>query len=162
MGFMAIIPMVISAAAAVAGGVAASNAADYQAQVAENNVKISAQKQKYMMEDYSQKETARAMNDRAKMGGLDAQLSANGMTNSGSTKDVIGGEGKVLNMSGMAHANAFKTDWYSEKSNQINAGAQAQLAKMESENSMTVGLLGGASSAAKSASTLDEKYGYFS
>lgn len=162
MGFMAVIPMVISAAAAVAGGVAASNAADYQAQVAKNNAEISAQKQKYLMEDYAQKETARAMNDRAKMGALETQLSANNMENSGSAKGVLASESKLLNMSGAAHAQAFAEDWYSEKGKQIAGESQARLSKMESENAMTTGLLSAASSAAGSTSKLNDKYGWFS
>lgn len=161
MGFMAVIPMVISAAAAVAGGVAASNAADYQAQVAKNNAEISAQKQKYIMEDYAQKETARAMNDRAKMGALDTQLAANGMENTGSAKGVRSSEAKLLNVSGAAHAQAFAEDWYSEKTKQVAGEAQSRLSKMESENAMTTGLLNAASSAAGGTSKLNDKYGFF-
>jgi hypothetical protein len=162
MGFMAVIPMVISAASAVAAGVAASNSANYQAQVAENNVKMNAQKQKFLLQDNSQQEEARAMGDKAKMGGLDAQLAANGMEKTGSTKNVLGGEGEVLRRSQLAHRNAMTTDWYSLAASGVSAEAQAKLSRMEADNSMTVGLLGGVSSAANSASKLDDKYGYFS
>jgi activator of 2-hydroxyglutaryl-CoA dehydratase len=160
--FMAVIPVVISAASAVAAGVAASNAADYQAQVAKNNANISEQKQKFLMEDYAQRQEAMAKGDRAKMGALEAQLSSSGLdVGSGSTKAVKASEADILGSSRMAHAKAFSEDWYSEKTKQISANAQAQLDKMEAENAQTTGYLKGAGSLMGGAETMRKDYGWF-
>lgn len=157
---MAVIPLVISAAGAAASGVAASNAANYQAQVAKNNADISAQKQRFLMQDYAQRQTAMAKGDRAKMGSLEAGLAAAGMdVNTGSAKGVLAGEREILADNRMAHAKAFSEDWYSEKTRQVSANAQARLAGMEAENDIYAGALKAGGSLISGGSSIRNAFG---
>jgi|WetSurMetagenome_2_1015567.scaffolds.fasta_scaffold00850_19 hypothetical protein len=159
---IAVAPLLISAAGAAASGVAASNAADYQAQVAKNNALISEQKQRFLMQDYTQRQNAMAQQDKAKMGSLETQLASNGMdVNSGSTKGVLEGESSILAASRANHAKAFTEDWYSEKTKQISANAQAKLDSMEASNAQTAGYVKAAGSLMSGAEDLRKNYGYF-
>ena len=158
--FMAVIPLVISAASAVAAGVAASNAADYQAQVAKSNAEISEQKQKFLMEDYAQREAAMAQGDKAKMGALESQLAAGGLeVGSGSSDVVKKSQSAMLGSSRLAHEQAFAQDWYAEAARKTSFNAQEQLDKMEAENARTTGYFKAAGSLAGGYSDIQKAYG---
>jgi hypothetical protein len=160
MGFMAVVPMLVSAASAAAAGIAASNAANYQAQVAKNNAEMSAQKQKMIVSDYAQRQETMAMQDKAKMGGMQTQIAAGGLDpNTGSSKGVMAGEQAVLGQNRLAHATAFGEDWYSEKAHQISAQAQEKLDRMQADNARTTGFLGAASSLVSGGSKNYQQYG---
>lgn len=161
---MAVVPLVISAASAAAAGVAASNAANYQAQVAKTNAEISQQKQRFILQDQAQKEAAMAQRDKAKIGEMTSQLASSGLdlTTPGSSKDVLRGQEAVLRTNRAAYSRESAQNWYAEKAHQAGFEAQMRLDQMEAENAKTTGFLKAGGSLMSGYQDIQKAFGGFS
>lgn len=159
-----VVGAVISAAGAVASGVAASNQADYQAQVAKQNAAFAAQKAQMQMEDANRKQVELGMRNRALMGGMEAQLGASGVSISdrgGTAMGVLESERALSKMGAWDYGKAAAADWYATRKQQWGAQAEATLQEAKSETSMYAGLLKAGGSLLGSASEMNSKYGWF-
>lgn len=159
--------MVVSAAGAVASGVAASNQASYQAEIANQNAKYAAEKANAGMADYAQKAMEKGMQDRAHMGGLVAGEAGSGLeTNTGTAKAVQEGQRQITKISQFDLNKAATADWYSAKKQQQSDLMNKELALMEAKNAKTTGYIKAAGSLMGGMSKMNDNYGdmsqYFS
>lgn len=162
MGFMAVIPMIISAAAAVAGGVAASNAAEYQSKVAQQNAQIAEQKKQMELQAGADQASKAAMQEKAQAGSIKAAQAAGGLdVNSGSTVGVQTGQAQVSMMDQLAIASDTKKKAWGQDISATSFRNQSKLYSMEASNSLIVGGLKAAGSMAGSYNSLDQNYGFF-
>jgi hypothetical protein len=161
--FMAVVPLVISAAGAAASGMAASNAANYQAQVARQNAEFAKQKGEMLMQDYATKSMEKGMQDRATMGKLEASLASSGLdVESGSTKGVLAGEREITKMGSLDYAKAAGVDWWQTRRDQYSATAEATLDKAKAESAAYAGAAEASSSLIGGGVKLNKEYGWFS
>jgi hypothetical protein len=153
----------MSAAGAAASGVAASNAASYQAEVSAQNAKFAGEKAEIGMQDAATKSAELGMQNKATMGKLQAGLAASGLdVNSGSTKGVLEGEREITKMGQRDYAKAASMDWWSAKREQYSATAESELQKSKAESAAYAGAINAGSSLLGGASKLKSEYGYFS
>jgi hypothetical protein len=83
----------LTAGSTIFSGIAASNAANYQSQVAENQARIDAQKAQYALEAGGIKQQQQALKSAEQQGQIVAALGANNVdVNTGSAKEVRAGQ----------------------------------------------------------------------
>jgi hypothetical protein len=162
MGFLMLAATVVSAAGAAASGIAASNQADYQAQVAKNQADLASRKAAMGMEDSEIKSAELGQQSKATMGKLAAGLASSGLdVNTGSTKGILEGEQQITKTGARDYAKAASYDWWSMKQQQTSALAESELQKSKSEMSMYAGAVGAGSSLLGGGTKLNTEYGWF-
>lgn len=161
--FMAVIPLVISAAGAVASGVAASHQAEYQANVAKQNAEFNKQKADMIAQDSATKSAEMGLQQKASMGQMQAAQASHGLQlGTGSTQDVESGARKVAAAEQRDYAKAWaQGDWYSARKGQWANQAEAELQKSKGEFAMLTGAVEGGSSLMSGASKMNKEYGWF-
>lgn len=144
----------ISAIGALEGGAAAHNAADYQAQVANNNAIIAKQNAAYATQSGLQQAANQSMKGRAQMGKIKANQAASGVdVNTGSSADVQQSQREVNKLDTDTVLNNAELKSYGYRTDASNFQAQAGLDEMQAEQapigaafSAAGGLLSSASS----------------
>jgi hypothetical protein len=160
---MAVIPLAISAAGAAASGIAASNAADYQAQVAKQNAAFAAQKAQMGMQDAATKLAEKGLQDKATMGKMEAGQASSGLTvKAGSTGDVLESERAITKTGSRDFMKAASLDWYATKKQQYSAQAESALQEAKSETALYAGAAEAGSSFLGGMSKMNKEYGWFS
>jgi hypothetical protein len=159
--FMAVAPLIISAAGAAATGIAASNQASYQAEIANQNAKFAQEKANKVMADYATKSVEKGMQDKAHMGELEARIGSSGVEGTGTAKAVLEGQRGITKISAVDLAKDATTDWYGAMQQKQSDLMQANLSRMEAKNARTTGYIKAAGSLMSGASKMEEM-GYFS
>lgn len=152
----------MSAAGAAASGVAASNQANYQAQVSKNQAMLADQQAQIGMKDSETKAAEKGLQDKATMGKMEATLSSGGIdVNTGSPKTVLDSERSISKAGSRDFMKAASMDWWAKKQQQVSAQGEAELQKSKSEMAGYAGAVGAGSSLLSGASKLNTEYGYF-
>lgn len=134
----------VSAFSSISQGVAASRAAAYNAQVADNNAKIATQNAQYAGAEGEQNAAASEMNTRAKVGAIAAAQGANGIdVNTGSAVNVRASASELGELDAMnIRANAARQAYgYETQSGAFSS--QSALDKSQSKSDETGGLISG-------------------
>jgi hypothetical protein len=156
------VAMVVSAAGAVASGVAASNQANYQAKVADQNAKYASEKANAGMADAAQKAKDKGLADKAHMGELEARGASSGIEgDSGSLKLVKQSQQQNFKTTAQEYGIAAAADWYANKKQQTSALAEGVLARSEAKNAQVKAGFSAAGSLLSGGSKMNENYGTF-
>jgi hypothetical protein len=138
----------VAAAGAIAGGIASSNSASYQAQVAQNNAAIENQNSTNAQQSGYINAFNTSLANRGAAGKLKANQAANGINvNSGTAVDVQASEREVgLQNVSIGIQNAQRQA-YGYRTQSVGDQAQAGLDTMQSQNDLIGGALGAAGAA---------------
>lgn len=140
-------------------GEAKSQAANYQAQVAENNRKIALQNSSWAMEAGTAREAAEGMKVRAGVARLKARQAASGVdVNTGSSKEVTDAASALGSLDALTIRSNTAREAYGYEVAATSEEAKANLARMEGENAKTSGYIGALSSLLSGASSAGGKY----
>jgi hypothetical protein len=156
------VAMVVSAAGAAASGVAASNQADYQAQVAKNQADLFAKKAQIQEQDNAAKLTEQGLANKAMMGKLEASLASSGLSADESNKGVLAGARELSKTEAYNVAKAGSYDVWATKQQQTSALAESELQKGKSEMALYTGAANAGSSLMSGMSKGNQEYGWFS
>lgn len=150
---------VTGAAGALYGGIAAGNAASYQAHISQVNAQIAKQNADYAIEAGTAK-TAQVGEQAAQRGGaVKAALAANGVdVNTGSAVDVETGTRKSGLLDEQTTANNAELEAYGYKSQATSYTAQSNLESAEAEEAPIAGALNAGGSLLGNASALSTKW----
>jgi hypothetical protein len=161
--FMAVIPLVISAAGAAAAGVAASNSANYQAQVADQNAKFAEQKANMAMSDYATRSAQLGLQNKAAAGSAEAAAGSSGLDINapGSKRDVLSGINTLARGQDLGFAKEAAGDWYNDKKQQYSEKATAELDRSKAEMAKYVGAMNATGSLISGGETMRKDYGWF-
>ncbi len=150
---------VLGAAGKLEEGSAKAQAANYQAQVAENNKVIALQNSTWAMESGTAKEAAQDMRTRAGVGTLKAKQAASGVDlRTGSSKDVSDAAAALGTLDAMTIRSNTAREAYGYEVAAGSEEAKANLSRMEAEHAETAGEIGAASSLLSGASSAFGKY----
>jgi hypothetical protein len=156
------VAMVVSAAGAAASGVAASNQADYQAQVAKNQADLFAKKAQMQQQDNAAKLTEQGLANRAMMGKMEASLASGGLSLDESNKGVLAGARELSKTEAYNLQKAGSYDVWATKQQQTSAMAESELQKGKSEMALYTGAANTANSLLGNAGKAQTEYGWFS
>jgi hypothetical protein len=136
---------VVGAAGSLIGGIAQSNAASYQAAVAQNNAQIENQNATYAQQAGGVQAFNQALQNRGEAGRIKANQAAAGVdVNSGSALSVQQSQREVgLQNVQTTQANANRQA-YGYRVQAVSDNAQAQLDELQGQNAITSGVLQGA------------------
>ena len=156
------VAMVVSAAGAAASGIAASNQANYQSQVAKNQADLFAKKAQMQQQDNAAKLAEQGLANKAMMGSLEASLASHGLSeDDGSTKGVLAGARALSQNEAFNTQKAGAYDVWATKQQQTSALAESELQRSKSEMAMYAGAANAGSSLLGGISKLDTEYGVF-
>lgn len=150
---------VISASGQIAGGVAAQNRANYQAQVARNNAQLAKQNAAWAEAQGYAEESAQGMKGRAGIGKLKAGMAAGGIdVGSGSAADVLDSAAALNELDTLTiRSNAARKVYgYNVEAESQEEGAK--LSKYEGDSAMEGAEIGALGSLLSSASSVGGKY----
>lgn len=153
----------ISAYGSYQQGQAASKAASYNAQIAENNRTIAEQNAEYATRAGIAKAEQESLAGRSALGKIKARQSASGVTvASSSSEDVVEGarEANVLDVANVVQNAQLQA--YGYKSQAMNFEAGANLARIEGANARRAGTLGALGTLLSGAGSLGGQYTYYS
>jgi len=140
-------------------GNAASEAANYQAQVYQNNQTIANQNADWAEQAGSAKEAAQGMRTAATVGSIKAKQAASGVdVNTGSNKDVTSAAADLGKLDALTIRSNTAREAYGFEVQATSAGAQAGLSQMEASHDTEAGDIGAASSLISGASSAFGKY----
>jgi hypothetical protein len=140
-------------------GDARSRAANYQAQVAENNKLIAEQNARWATTAGTARETAEGMKVRAGVARLKARQGASGVdVNTGSSKEVTDAASALGSLDAMTIRSNTAREAYGYEVAATSEQAKANLARMEGESAKTSGYIGALSSLLSGASSAGGKY----
>ena len=150
MGFMAILAMAgaaVSAGGSIMSGIAQSNAANYQAQVARNNAQTAKQNATWSAEAGDAQALNKGLENRARIGAAKAAQGAGGVdVNTGSAASVRAGMDEVgFTDTETIRSNAARQT-YGYLTQASNFEAQAKLDENSGDAAMASGFVGGLSS----------------
>ncbi len=157
------VAMVVSAAGAVASGVAASHQATYQANVAKQNAEFERQKGEAIAKDSATKAAQLGLKQKATVAGMEASEASGGLeVGSGSNKALISGTKDIARADSQAYGLAAAQDWFSARKGQYAAQAESVLQESKSRMAMMGGMVKGGSSLLSGMSQGNQEYGWFS
>lgn len=160
MGFA--LPLLIGAqiGGQILGAGAQANAADYQAQVAENNATVMRQNEAYASAAGSAAATTQSLKSAAVGGRIKASQAANNIdVNSGSAVNVQKSQREAGELDTATTENNALLQAYGYKTQATNYEAEAGLEKSEADNAWIGGVTGSAGSLIGDASALGFKWG---
>lgn len=141
-GTIALVAAGVSAAGAIGSGIAAGNAANYQAQVATNNATVAQQNAAYSASAGAAQTEAAGLKAKAQNAGVRAGIAANGVdVNSGSAVDVQASERETgaLNVATVANNAALSTYGYETQNSSFES--QATLDRSQATSDYAGGFL---------------------
>lgn len=148
-----------SVVGSIASGQAASDAAHYQAAVANNNAIIAEQNAQAATKAGQEKVTEEGLRSRAKVGAAIAGAAASGVdVNSGSAADVIETNREVGRLDEEQTARNAALQAYGYRTQGVGFKAEAGLDEAKAENAALAGDIGAAGSLFSNASSLGLKY----
>lgn len=142
------------------GGIASSNAANYQAQIARNNAVI-AQQNAVRTEQAGQVATeAQGRKGAAKSGSLKVAQASNGVdVNTGSAVDVQAGERMTNQLDTETVASNSEQHAYGYRTQSDNFKSEADLDQAKADNAIPAAVLGATGGLLSSASSIGGKWG---
>lgn len=150
---------VLGAAGKLQQGQAAADAANYQAQVYENNKTIALQNSDWALQAGTSKEVAQDMRGRATGATLKARQAAGGVdVNTGSSKQVQDAQGALASLDALTIRSNTAREAYGYEVEATSDEAKSQLSKMEASNAQTAGEIGAASSLLSGISSAGGRY----
>ncbi len=157
---LSVVGAVASAASTVMGGIAASNNANYQAQVARNNAQIAQQNANASMAAGAQKVQMEGMKNAAKMGAVKAAQAANGVdVNTGSNVDVQVGERQIGDLDEQQTQHNAQLQAYGYRTQASNFQAEAGLDQARADQAIPGSILSAGGGLLSSASGINFKWG---
>ena len=151
---------VASAGSLVMGGIAASNNANYQAQVAQNNAQIAQQNANAAMAAGAQKVQMEGMKNAAKMGAVKAAQAANGVdVNTGSNVDVQVSERQIGDLDEQQTQHNAQLQAYGYRTQASNFQAEAGLDQARADQAIPGSILSAGGGLLSSASGINFKWG---
>lgn len=149
----------VSAGGSLMAGHAASERADYQAQVARNNAQIADQNAFWAEQSGAAKETAMGMRTRATTGKMRAAMGASGVdVGTGSSADVLDSAAALGELDALTIRSNTAREVYGYKVAKDSMTAEATLHERESDYSQLGSYLGAGGSLLSSASSVGGKY----
>lgn len=149
----------ISALGALSTGSANAAAANYQAQVAQNNATIANQNAAYAIQSGEQQATTQGLKGRAEGQHLKAEIAANGIdVNSGSAVGLEASQGEKAQLDTETTRQNAAVLAYGYRTQSTSDIAQAQLEKAQAGFDTTAGLLGAAGSLLSGAGNIGFKW----
>lgn len=137
---MAVVPAlmvasaVVGAAGSISSGMAAKNAADYQAQVASNNATVAAQNAEYALKAGSAQAENQSRKGAANLGRIKTAIAAGGVdVNSGSALDTQVGQRETNQLDTETVMNNAQLQAYGYRTQQTNFEAESKLDTMKGE-----------------------------
>lgn len=156
---MAMIAGIISGIASIMGGIAAAKQAEYQAQVAKNNAKIAAQNAQYALDAGMREQEAFKMKASDMISTQEAIQAASGVdVNVGSPLLVRAGARSMEALDVETLKNNAERKSADYRAQRMNFLAQSDLYRMEANNAMMQGMLGGIGSVLGSFSSVSPKW----
>ena len=153
---------ILGAASAVAGGVAARNAANYQAQVATNNASLATQQAASALQSGAAQESASRMATTRRIAGAEAAQAANGVdVGVGSPVAVREGMAAVGDTDALMIRYNAAREAYGDQLQATSFSSQATLDKASGDQALLKGIIGAGSSFLGSASSLSGKWAGF-
>lgn len=150
---------ILSAAGSLEAGDAKARAANYQAQVYENNKKIALQNADWAMQAGTAKEAAFGMKVRSDTARLKMRQAASGVdVNTGSSADVTDAAAALGTLDAMTIRSNTAREAYGYQVAATGEAAKANLSRMEADAAETAGAIGAASSLISGASSAMGKY----
>lgn len=166
---MAVVPALMVASAAVAAvgavssGIASKNAADYQAQVANNNAIVAQQNAEYALKAGSAQAENQSRKGAANLGRIKTAIAAGGVdVNSGSALDTQVGQRETNQLDTETVLNNAQLQAYGYRTQQTNFESEAKLDTMKGEAAETSGYLKAGGDLLSSASSIGGKWTGFS
>lgn len=159
MAALAVAGGVVSAAGQLSAGQAASERANYQAQVYRNNAAIAQQNQNWAMAAGSAKETAQNMRTRNTFGSIVAKQAASGVeVGTGSNKQVTDAASALGALDAMTIRSNTAREAYGYDVKKQSDLASAELKVREGDDAVTASYFNAASSLISGASSAGGKY----
>lgn len=150
---------VTSAAGAVMGGIGASNAYSYKAQVAQNNAKIARQNADYAAMEGGKQAEMQGRQAQFQMGKIISGQAASGVdVNSGTALAIREGQALVNRENQMMIRSNASRKAYGYNVEAMNFEAQAAMDEQAGDNAMTAGVIGGGSSLIGGAASVSDKW----
>ena len=150
----------VSAAGSIVGGISSSNAAKYQAQVAENNALIERQNADYAMKAGEAQTEKSSLRGAANLAAIKASQAANGVdVNTGSNLDVQESARETNKLDTLTTLNNAQLQAYGYRTQATAFESQAQLDKSAANSDLIGGFLGVGGSLLGNASGLNFKWG---
>jgi len=157
--FLAVASAVTSAVGTISSGIATSNAASYQAQVAKNNQIIAEQNAKYASAAGEAQAQATSLRGAAAAGHIKAAQAASGVdVNTGSALGVQQSQRELSNLDTETVLNNAELQAYGYRTQATGFGAQAGLETAEARQAPIGAGLGAAGNLLSSASALGGKW----
>lgn len=154
MAFLPVIAAVASVAGTAMSAISASNNADYQSQVAENNAIAAEQNAQYARRAGEQQAAAQSLKGADTAGKIQTAIAANGVdVNTGSAVDVEASQRQQSKLDTETVLNNADLQAYGYRTQAVNFQAQSQLDSAQSSQALIgggLGAIGGLASAAKS------------
>lgn len=158
--FLGIAGAAVSAGGSLLGGIAAGNAASYQAQVAENNAKIAQQNATYALQAGEAKQEQTGLRAAEEGGAIKTALAANNTdVNTGSALDVEQGQREKGQLERETVANNAELQAYGYRSQATGFEAQAGLDEATASEAPIGGALNAAGGLLSSSSAIGFKWG---
>lgn len=150
---------VIGALGSIRSGYAESDAAKYQAQIAQNNAAIAGRNAQWASSEGDIEAQNQSLKTRAQVGATIAGAAANGLdVNSGSAKQVVQSEQMLGRLDAMTIRSNAARQAYGYLQQGQNFEGEAALKEAEAKNDVSAGFMGAGSSLLSSASQLGRQY----